>query len=285
MDNERNSFLDKFFMYLITGGMVGGTAFAVLPSIAIPGVSSIFFSLACSCLVYQFMGGIKDTDSFQFGDKNVTGFVVKLSSSIAALVGLFLIFNLILKGQVIQQKELNASLSQAHPGRKLEIKSGPLTVGELDVSELNAQDYYYIKDKNVVEKLAALKTIEPPYEYPVLTAIRDDCKEFKGVCEYKFKVDVRPGKNLDPKNYPDRVAAICGDRQSQAFWEKHRAIDITDNKSGNRLSLSIDPKNMDLQYNCSVPKKVFLFRPEDQQTLGLAINSKEGRILDAEFSP
>jgi hypothetical protein len=110
MDNERSSFLDKFFIYIIAGGILGGTAFAAWPAIAIAGVSSIFFSLACSCLVYQFMGGIKDTDSFEWHDIKVTGFALKLSSSMAALVGLFLLFNLILKDQVIQQKEFEAFL-------------------------------------------------------------------------------------------------------------------------------------------------------------------------------
>jgi hypothetical protein len=167
----------------------------------------------------------------------------------------------------------------------LGIKSGPLKVGELEVSQLNEQGYYYIKDKDVVEKLAELKKLEPPYEYPVLTTIRNDCKKFQGVCEYKFKVEVFPGKNLDIKHYPDRVAAICGGMKSEDFWEKHRALSITDPESDKTVVLSMDSNKMDIQYPCSGPKKVFLFKPEDQKTLGFAINSQEVRILDAEFVP
>ena len=59
------NFFDKFFIAVTAFGFGLGTAIALLPNvIPLPIIPSIFFGTGIGALVYRFMGGFKDDDSF-----------------------------------------------------------------------------------------------------------------------------------------------------------------------------------------------------------------------------
>lgn len=187
------------------------------------------------------------------------------------------------KQQVGQgNRELSANFLKGHKdgAAGLEIKAGPIKVGEIDADKLNNADYHYIKDPKVVDALDSLERSDPPYEEsPVLDKIRNECKKLRGVCEYKFKVKVFPktpgGTETPDPNKPktsNLIAGIC----EPDFWENRQRVDISQDPQFDKtvsIILKGEQANVDFNYKCNGPKKIYLFRDEDLRTLGIDPNS------------
>lgn len=97
---------------LIAVGIVGGI---VLYNRSDPGVSSVMFSIALACILYQFLGGISQDHSLQLG-------VIKLGGTAAVLV-MFILFlnNYILKDKLVIKPDVDWLAISSEDGKTVNL--------------------------------------------------------------------------------------------------------------------------------------------------------------------
>ena len=270
--NQSITFLDRFFIYVLTIGSAGGILLALIAHV--PALSSLFLSGASCALIYNFMGGIKAEDSFSLNG-------IKVSGSLAAFLGVFYVLNSVLEQQLysdVLQVDLMPGMNQ-----RFLVKNSVKKIGYIESYNLNKLNYYYIQDKSIVDALASLKDTDPQkYDNLVLTSIRNQCKERKGVCEYKFKIKVIPAVKSD-QDLLGKAGVCVG---SSDFWANNDELLVTNKSDPDRfVRITINDLNQSCDDQLGKPKKLYLFNADNLKDLGFDDTSSKGEILEARFSP
>ncbi|MGI0488549.1 hypothetical protein ACN4EK_24325 [Pantanalinema rosaneae CENA516] len=217
------NFFDKFFVTVIAFGFGLGTAIALLPNIVpLAIIPAVFYGTGIGALVYRFMGGLKSDDS-------VSTKTIKISGSLASLLGSIIIINVLLDSQLKTYLGENTVELISEQGQFLVVKNGNFKVGKVSPATLSQIDYYNIQDASLIKGLEKLKLKNP--EHPILMEIRKQCAKKKGICapltkEFPLIIlisnEISPGKSI----------ACPG--ASDEFWEGVVSIKIYKNSDKTR---------------------------------------------------